>query len=226
MGSISLCPAAETALEAALKTAKTDKVSCLCWLGDTVSTLPEHYSVRGSVVPGRKPKINSLIFLYAMHKRAGEVCTCFRASPGSLFEVLYKPLRIVLRELKGVWTLVDWISAEHRALLCSCSNWSCSAQLHCHWAAGKSQKSRISPRERAVWVDFLSVLKWPWQFYFYEWCEETLISCCGIWADFVGGLFCFWCDGELWHWWWIAVCREDTLWLCDILLLNKKNFFF
>lgn len=62
MGSISLCPAAETALETALKTAKTDKVSCLCWLGDTVSTLPEHYSVRGSVVPGKKPKINSLIF--------------------------------------------------------------------------------------------------------------------------------------------------------------------
>lgn len=161
MGSISLCPAAETALETALKTAKTDKVSCLCWLGDTVSTLPEHYSVRGSVVPGKKPKINSLIFCMRCTKEQVRYVFVSGQAQGACLKSFTSHSGLYCKNSKAVWTLVDWISAEHRALLCSCSNWSCSAWLHCHWAAGKSQKSRISPRERAVWVDFLSVLKWP-----------------------------------------------------------------
>lgn len=106
--------------------------------------------------------------------------------------------------------LVDWISAEHRVLLCSCSSWSYSAQLHCHWAAGKSQKSRISPREQAVWVDFLSVLKWPCAILFLWMVWKKHLQAVAGFGLILWGLFCFWCDCE-WHWWWIAVCRADTL---------------
>lgn len=42
-----------------------------------------------------------------MCRGAGEVRACIWASPGSLSEVLYKPLGIGLQELKGAGTLVD-----------------------------------------------------------------------------------------------------------------------